>query len=367
MFIREFPRHQCSIKPKIEVKKILIIRLSSLGDILLSTPLIRLLRQKYPQVQLDFLVRKEYSELLRYHPGISRLIEFDVRGKYAALSDMRKKIRLTRYDVILDIHKNLRSRYLCLGLPLLSFFRTRVYRLRKNQFIRFLLVKFKINLYRKLYGRVIPVWEKYLRTACSLGIVPDSGKLEIYLPEETAKAVQKFLSVLKGNNWNIVIAPGARHFSKCWPKEYFAELIQQFFAKAGWRTVLVGGAEDVPVIEKILRQLPEGMAVSAAGKLTLLETTALIKQSRLMISNDSGLMHLGAAMDVPLIAIFGSTVEELGFFPNSPKAVVMENRGLYCRPCSHIGRSDCPEKHFRCMREITAENILTIVLKSGWN
>jgi heptosyltransferase-2 len=235
--------------------------------------------------------------------------------------------------------------------------------LRKNQFIRFLLVKFKINLYRKIYGRVIPLWEKYLRTAHSLGIVPDNGHLECYFPDEATIAVQKFLSVLKANNWNIVIAPGARHFSKRWPEEYFSELIQRLFAKTGWRTVLVGGVEDQSVIENILRQLPEGIAVSAAGKITLLETAALIKQSKMMISNDSGLMHLGAALNVPLLAIFGSTVEELGFFPNSPKAVVVENRGLYCRPCSHIGRRDCPEKHFRCMREISIDKIMTSALK----
>ena len=329
----------------------------------MATPLIRLLRQRFPQAQIDFLVRKEYSELLRFHPGISRLLEFDVSRKHAALAEMRKEIRQTGYDIILDIHHNLRSRYLCFGLLILSLFKTRVYRLHKNQFIRFLLVKFKINLYRKLYGRVIPVWEKYLRTARPLGVAIDHGRSEIYLPAEAGEAAEKFLISLKETNWNIVIAPGARHFSKRWPEEYFTELIQQLFAKTGWRTVLAGGAEDIPVIENILRQLPEGLAVSAAGKLTLLETAALIKQSRLMISNDSGLMHLGAALDIPLVAIFGSTVEELGFFPTSPKAVVVENRGLYCRPCSHIGRSDCPEKHFRCMQEVTPETILSIVIQ----
>jgi lipopolysaccharide heptosyltransferase II len=345
------------------VKKILIIRLSSLGDILLATPLVRQLRQKYPRVQLDFLVRKEYAELLRHHPGLSRLIEFDVRQGFTSLQKLRKEIHRTCYDVVLDIHNNLRSRYLCFALPFLSFFRTRVYRICKNQFVRFLLVKFKINLYRRLYGRVIPVWEKYLLTARSLGIIADGRQLELYLPEEDIIAAQNFRLSLTGNNWEIVIAPGAKHFSKRWPEESFAELIQQLYAKTGMRTILVGGDEDILVIEKILQKLPEGMAASAAGRLSLLETAALIRQSKLMISNDSGLMHLGSALDVPLVAIFGSTVEELGFFPNSPKAIVVENHGLYCRPCSHIGRSSCPEKHFRCMKEITPEKVLTAVLQ----
>ena len=345
------------------MKRILIIRLSSLGDVLLATPLIRQLRQKYPQVQLDFLVRKEYAELLRHHPGLSELIEFDAQPGFTSLQKIREKIHQTRYDIILDIHNNLRSRYLCAGLPFLSFFKTRLYRIHKNQIFRFLLVIFKINLYHKIYSRVIPVWEKYLQTARSLGIIAEDGRLELFLPEEAITAAQNFRAALEKSKWDIVMAPGARHFSKRWPEEYFVELIKQLFAKTGLRTILVGGAEDISMIEKILRQLQEGMAVSSVGKLSLLETAALIKQSKLMISNDSGLMHLGAALDVPLIAIFGSTVKELGFFPNSPKAVVVENGGLYCRPCSHTGRSDCPEKHFRCMREITPENILSILLQ----
>ena len=345
------------------MKKILIIRLSSLGDVLLATPLIRQLRQKYPQVQLDFLVRKDYAELLQHHPGLSRLIEFDVQQGFSSLKKLRKKIRQTRYDIILDIHNNLRSRYLCSSLPFLSFFNTRIYRIRKNQLIRILLVKFKINLYRKIYGRVIPVWEKYLRTARSLGVTADDGRSDLFFPEEAITAAQNFRAALEEGQWDIAMAPGARHYSKRWPEEYFVELIRKLFAKADLKTILIGGEEDTPVIEKILQQLPKGMAVSAAGKLSLLETAALIKQSKLMISNDSGLMHLGAALDVRLIAIFGSTVEELGFYPNSPKAVVMENQGLYCRPCSHIGRSDCPEKHFRCMREITPDNILSTVIQ----
>lgn len=343
-------------------QKILIIRLSSLGDILLSTPLIRALRQKYPRVQLDFLIRKEYSDLLRYHPALSNIIEFDVNGGFAALVEMARKIRKTRYDCVLDIHNNLRSRFLCLGLMFISGFKTRVYRIRKNFFIRFLLVKFKINLYRKLYGRVIPVWEKYLRTARPLGIMPEDGKLEIYLPRQVEITVKKFLNTLSENNWSVVMAPGARHFTKRWPEDYFSELIKQVFLKTGRRTILVGGKDDLPTIKKIIQQLPEGIAVSTAGHFSVLETAAIIKNKWLMISNDSGLMHLGIALEIPLIAIFGSTVEELGFFPHNPRARVVENHGLYCRPCSHIGRKDCPEKHFRCMREIKPEDILSLVL-----
>lgn len=343
-------------------QKILIIRFSSLGDILLSTPLIRSLRQKYPQVQLDFLIRKEYVDLLKYHPALSNIIEFDVSGGFAALVELAKKISRTRYDFVLDIHNNLRSRFLCLGLMLYSGFRSRVFRIKKFLFIRFLLVKFKINLHRRLYRRVIPVWEKYLRTARPLGIMPEDGKLEIYLPRQIEETVKKFLNTLPENNWSVVMAPGARHFTKRWPEDYFSELIKQIFLKTGRRTILVGAKEDLPIIEKILQQLPEGIAVSTAGHFSVVETAVVIKNSWVMISNDSGLMHLGAALDIPLIAIFGSTVEELGFFPNNPRARVVENRGLYCRPCSHIGRRECPEKHFRCMREIKPETILSLVL-----
>lgn len=338
------------------INKILIIRFSSLGDVVLATPLIRWLRQHFPEAELDFLVRQEYAELLHHYPGIDQLIEFDVKTGFSSLRKLKNRLKSNNYDVVLDIHNNLRSCYLCLGMA--GFFSgTRILRIRKQQFIRLLLVKFKINLYRRLYGRVIPVWEKYLRTAKPLVGRPEAGggRPEIFLTNGSKSKAKKNQTQLLGNRNYITIAPGAKHFTKRWPAEYYSELLERIYQETKIEAVLIGGDDDVEVSENIQKGFDDEAVMSLVGQLSIQETAAVIKGSSLLITNDSGLMHVADALAVPLIAIFGSTVEELGFFPGGPEAIVIQNSGLYCRPCSHIGRSHCPKAHFRCMQEVTPE------------
>jgi heptosyltransferase-2 len=340
------------------VNKILIIRLSSLGDVILTTPLIRRLRQNFPEAELDFIVRREYAELLHNNPRINEIIEFDVKLGFYGLWKLKKYLKNRNYAVILDIHNNLRSRYLCLGMG--SFVsKTRIMRIRKQQFIRFLLVKFKINLYERLYGRTIPVWEKYLRTAQPLigKTETKDGKPEIFLSKEAENKGIIIQSQLLGNKDYITVAPGAKHLTKRWPAEYYSEFLGRIHRETKIKAVLIGGGDDVELSKQILHHCPSGTGISLAGQLSIQETAAVMRRSRLLITNDSGLMHVADALGVPLIAIFGSTVEELGFFPGGPEAIVIEDHGLSCRPCSHIGRSRCPKEHFRCMLELTPDII----------
>jgi lipopolysaccharide heptosyltransferase II len=340
-----------------DINRILIIRFSSLGDVLLATPLVRLLREKYPNSRIDFLVRQEYSEMVRFNPNLTSVIEFDTKMGFLALRNLMKSIKEQKYDVILDLHHSLRSRYLTFGLAWNPFSRSTVYGIRKNQFIRFLLVKFKINLYRKIYGRIIPVWEKYIQTVGAMGVKVDDGHLDLYLTVEIDKQLAEKL-----RNWHIrdyvVMAPGAKHFTKRWPAEYFTKLVLEIHRMYNLPTLFVGSEEEIKIVKEILSEVPRNVGYSLAGKLSILQTADAIRRAKLVVSNDSGLMHVAAAMQKPLIAIFGSTVEELGFYPNSINAQVLENSGLYCRPCSHIGRDSCPEKHFRCMKEISPDQVM---------
>lgn len=342
------------------LEKILLIRMSSIGDIILASPLIRQLRQKFPAAQIHFLIRSEYADLVRYNPHLSGIIELDVRRGKPELKRLRERIRQTKYDVILDLHRNLRSFYLR-GFPLPlpgPAGRPPVLKIRKNHFLRFMLVKFKINLYRKVYGRPLSVAEKYLRAAAPLGISNEDTALEIFLPPEIAEKGKSTWESLAAENFRVVMAPGARHFTKRWPPQYYAELIRSIHQKFGWRTLLVGGEDEINVIREIQAVAGEEIQRSLAGEISLPETFAVIREGPFFISNDSGLMHAAAAFQKPQIAFFGSTVKELGFFPLNPNAVVLENHSLACRPCSHIGRAACPQKHFKCMREIKPESVL---------
>ena len=339
------------------MKKILIIRMSSLGDVLIASPLIRALRRHFLEAQIDFVVRKEYAEVIRYNPHLTNVIEFDISTGLVGLWKLRKKIWQTKYDIILDIHRNFRSRLICWSFKNLFNRKTIIRTVRKNYFLRFLLVYFKLNLYKKFHGCVIKVWQKYLQVAQPLGIKPDNLGIELFLNDEAESVVQILFTEIKSRKWKIVIAPGAKHFTKRWPAEYFADLIRKFFTKYKSQIILVGGPEDREVTAQVTSTIPDIPVLSMVGNYTILQTAAIIKHANLFIGNDSGLTHVAAAFKIPTVAIFGSTVEEFGFFPENPNAIVVENNRLNCRPCSHIGRAKCPKKHFKCMREITPENV----------
>jgi len=350
--------------------KILIIRLSSLGDIVLSYPLIHQLHRTFPRARIHFLVRPEYRELLENHPFVDRVITLNPSDGLPGLLQLRKDIREQNYPVILDIHRNLRTFVLLAGsrfpLPLVRWLtgkpQIRVYRIRKQQFARFLLVHFKINLYRQWYGRTLSVREKYLKTAQPLGVPQSPEVFEFPYPLQYRTRARNILHSNGIDPPFVVMAPGSRHFTKRWPAEYFAQLADLLYRNFQLKTVLVGGPEDQPVAREVLKHSREKSIVSLTGELPLLFTVGVIHLSTAMVTNDSGLMHIADALQIPTLAIFGSTVKELGFFPLSSHSVVLENQSLSCRPCSHIGRETCPKGHFRCMRELTPDMAWTKLL-----
>lgn len=338
-------------------KKILIIRLSSIGDILLATPLLRALRTRFPEARLDFIVKSEFADLLRYHPAVGELYELNTKAGWPELRALGRRLREMRYDAIFDIHKNFRSRYLARAAK-----PQRVFRHRKHVFQRWLLVHTKINLLRN----APPIYRRYLDAAKPLNVaaaqpLADGRWLELIWREKDERAAEEQLSARHRHPHQalIGIAPGAGYFTKRWPAEYFGELTVKLI-RQGNQVVILGGSQDADLAKKI-EQAAEAAThddkknlplINLAGATSLLSTAAVIKRCRLLIVNDSGLMHVAEAVGTPLIAIFGSTTRELGFFPQRQTSRVIENSALSCRPCSHLGHHQCPRGHFRCMREI---------------
>jgi len=339
-------------KNKKKISKILIIRMSSIGDIILTSPLIRQLRENFPDAQIDFLVRSEYADLVKFNPHLSHILQYDIQTGWKGMKELKEFISEQGYAVVLDLHRNFRSYYLRKISP-----RPTILRVNKNRLIRFLLVKFKINLYQRLYDHIPSVAEKYLMAASNLCQFKNDLLLELFLPQSIADKGKHLWRKLEKENFAVIMAPGARHFTKRWPPELYSELIVNIYQTYGWRTLLVGSPEETPLIQEIQEKAGIETCELVAGYFGLLETAALIKAAPVFISNDSGLMHVAAAYQIPQISIFGSTVRELGFFPINPNAVVIENQGLECRPCTHIGRKSCPKKHFKCMGDITPERV----------
>lgn len=311
-------------------KKILVIRLSSLGDVLLTTPLIRSVKNKYPKTQIDFLVREEYEDVIVYNPYITNIISLK---RNELLSDARKAILQNNYDFVIDLQNNLRSRQLTYGLQCSKV------RFKKLTLRKLLLVKFKINKLKNLPQ--IPV--RYAETIDNFSL--DDKGLELYTKNQ-------YSTKLNGLKNLVGFCPGSKHFTKMWPKDYFIEL-GKLLIEGGYQLVLFGGKDDKKICSEVESYLPN--CINLCNDNNILQTAADMKMCKAVVCNDSGLMHTACALGIPVLAIFGSTVKEFGFFPYGCKSIVLENKSLYCRPCSHIGKARCPKKHFKCMREISPQ------------
>ena len=338
--------------------KTLVIRFSSIGDVVLASPLIRVLRARFPSSQIDFAVRKEYSDLIRYNSNLNFTFEFDARGGFQELRRLKETIRREKYDLIIDIHNSLRSRY----IRFLSGAKEVVV-LNKRIFARTMFVRLKKNY----YGDIVSVADRYIEPMGTYGIENDGQGLEIFIPDETMYKVSGKISTLKLNLYKKVIGfcPSAKHATKRWPEKRFIETGNRLIRELKAKIILFGGKNDAVLCTAIAdgmnKELGGECAIEYSEQFSLLETAAAMQFCDVIVTNDSGLMHIAAAMKKKVVAIFGSTVREFGFYPVGTENIVVERKGLYCRPCSHIGRSKCPEGHFRCMNEIQVDEVVDAI------
>ena len=318
--------------------KILIIRLSSLGDILLTTPFVRSLKKQYPKLKIDFLLREQYKDSMLLNSNINSLItiqkDYDVK-------ETKEQLLKNNYDLVIDLQNNFRSRKISKGIS------NKIVRFKKPALNKFLLVKTKINLFRE----IIPIPVRYAATIPNFNL--DEKGLEIFTDSEISPLFEK-------DKIYIGICPGSRHKTKMYPEEYFIELGNKL-TETGKKIILFGGKDDIEVCEKISKLIPGSVNLSNNNE--MLKTSANMKMCKAIICNDSGLMHLSLASNIPVIAIFGSTVRDFGFAPYKGKNLVLENNSLSCRPCSHIGLEDCPKKHFKCMLELSPQFVFQKTLE----
>lgn len=338
------------------INRALIIRFSSVGDIVLSSLLVRAFRSRFPDAQIDFVVKQEYADLVRSNPNISRVREFPERGTFSDLNQLHNDVKHADYDLIVDIHDSLRSRFLCLGAK-------QVVRINKRKFARFLLVRFKLNVYDK-FGGAPSVAVRYLEPVQRFGVKDDGKGLELFTSQENETRVRHLIldSGFDPQVNFIGICPSAKHNNKMWLKERFAAVAAEMSRRHKSPIVIFGSEaerERSDVIEQLIaHKNPDVKVLNLAGEISLTETAAMMDYCPLVITNDSGLMHIAAARKRNVVAIFGPTVKEFGFFPFGTNNVVVENAGLYCRPCTHVGLPNCPEGHFKCMNEITVDRVI---------
>ena len=313
-----------------KLKKILIIRLSSLGDVLLTTPLIRTIKNKNPSIQIDFVVREEFIEAVQNNPNVSKIYSYT--NSKSEKQNLINSLSAKKYNLAIDLQNNLRSK------EILKSIRCEILRFKKNNFKKFLLVQFKINKLKD----ALPIPLRYAEAA---GINElDNEGIDFFTENLPDKRLNK-------NENYIGICPGAKHFTKQWPKEYFIELGKKL-ESAGYKVVLFGGPDEVSICYEIEKELGNVLNLCNTN---LLQAGADMKMCKAIYSNDSGLMHLASALKLPVIAFFGCTVREFGFYPYKANSIELENKNLSCRPCTHIGRNTCPKIHFKCMKELKPE------------
>jgi heptosyltransferase-2 len=323
----------------IQTVKILIIRFSSIGDIVLTTPVIRCLKQQLEgEVELHYLTKQVFAPLVEESPYLDKVYSID-----KSTNEVIERLEAEQYDYVVDLHKNMRARRVKRKLKALSF------TFDKLNIKKWFLVNFKWNRMPDVH-----IVDRYLDAVKALGIESDQNGLDYFLPKEFESSV----TLPSGFTDYVVLVLGANHGTKQIPEIKMQELLQ----KSRQNFVLIGGKEDQELGDK-LSKIESKRILNTAGKTSLHESAFLLKNAKSVITPDTGMMHIAAAFQKPIISLWGNTVPEFGMSPyfkkgHESKSTLMEVQGLSCRPCSKIGFEKCPKGHFKCMMEIESDEVV---------
>ncbi len=323
--------------------KILIIRFSSIGDIVLTTPVIRCVAGQIPDAEIHYLTKEQYRPLLEANPHIQKI--FTIRHN---LGEVIPLLRKEKYDFIVDLHRNLRS------------LMTRAALLRpsgtfpKKNIQKWMLVHWKIDRVPKMH-----VVDRYFRAVRKLRVTNDRQGLDHFIPDADRISLDTLPKPHQEGYIAFVI--GARHQTKILPTEKIIRLCRMLDQPV----VLLGGPGDRDRGQTIA--LEAGTLIyNTCGQQNINQSASLLEQARVVVTHDTGLMHIAAAFRKRIVSIWGNTVPSLGMVPYYPEGYshlssIQEVHGLRCRPCSKLGYPSCPRKHFRCMNEISEEAIVGLL------
>jgi ADP-heptose:LPS heptosyltransferase len=313
--------------------KILIIRFSSIGDIVLTTPVPRCLKTQLEDVEIHYVTKVQYQSIVVSNPYIDKifLLKED-------LNELIIELKKESYDVVIDLHNNLRTRILKWKLGVRS------YSFNKLNIEKWLMVNFKINKLPEVH-----IVDRYLETTKSLGIKNDALGLDYFIPEKDEVPWDWFPETHRGGF--VAYAIGAQHETKKLPLNRMIELCK----KISQPIVLLGGKEDFENGEQIRKAFENensNAIFNSCGKFNLNQSADIVRKSNVVFSHDTGLMHIAAALKKEVYSIWGNTIPAFGMYPYRTKYHSLENKNLGCRPCSKIGFNKCPKGHFKCMNEM---------------
>ncbi|MEN8229445.1 MAG: glycosyltransferase family 9 protein [Bacteroidota bacterium] len=311
--------------------KFLVVRFSSIGDIILTTPVVRHLKQQVKDAEIHYLTKSEFTPLLEANPFIDHIHSFGGNLKLC-ITALKKE----RIDYIIDLHHNTRTARIKYGLKRMDF------SVNKLNWLKWLYVNFKLNRMPDVH-----MVDRNLETIGSFISEKDEGGLDYFIPEKEEVDLSALPAIYQKGY--IGLAIGAQHATKKLPLESLVELCNQMDQPI----ILLGGPTDKETGEAIVRALPQKKILNSCGNYNIHQSASLVRQARILITHDTSLMHIGAAFKKKMITIWGNTVPQFGMQPyrTDPSSLQFEVAGLSCRPCSKIGHQRCPKKHFKCMAE----------------
>ena len=378
------------------MRKILVIRFSSIGDIVLTTPVIRCLKKQIQDAEIHVLTKKKFANLYKTNPYINKVYEYD-----DSLKKNIEELKLENYDYVVDLQKNKRSVRVtrALGRPHASF--------PKLNFRKFLLSTFKINIMPDVH-----IVDRYFKAVEKLNVRNDFYGLDFFISDKNNFPISELPVKFQNGYYAFVI--GGTYKTKILPPVKIAEVLK----KINKPVILLGGPDDVERAEEIISlvngqrttdngdinsqiqkdfqvfrfsdsqiqkdfqifrfsdsqiqkdsqisRFSDSQILNLVGKINLEQSASIVKNADSVLTNDTGLMHIAAAFHKNIVSVWGNTVPELGMYPYLPKEPekchIIECKDVRCRPCSKLGFKECPKKHFRCMMEIDTDRVAESII-----
>ena len=326
--------------------KILILRFSSIGDIVLTTPVIRVLKTKFPEAEIHYCTKANFKIILEENPYLDK-----IHLLKDSLRELTQQLQKEKFDIVVDLHNNFRT------LVIKHRLDAKAFSFNKLNWEKWLMVNAKINHLPNKH-----IVDRFMEALAPLDVHNDTLGLDYFIPEKDEVPVE-WLPETHRKEY-IAYAIGAQHNTKKLPLPRMIELCDRINKPI----VLLGGREDFETGEKISRFFKrnessgyeEGLKkmnkktiiYNACGKFNLNQSASLIKNAKYVFTHDTGLMHIAAAFKKEIFSIWGNTIPLFGMYPYRTKFTILENSSLYCRPCSKIGYKKCPKGHFKCMNDI---------------
>lgn len=317
--------------------KFLIIRFSSIGDIVLTSPIIRCLKTQVKNAEIHFVTKQKFECILNSNPNIDKVHIYDEN-----LTELIQEFKAEQFDYIIDLHHNFRSGRIKRKLKATS------YSVNKLNWRKMFVIRFKMNRLPKKH-----IVDRFFETLSLLDVKNDGQGLDFFIPEN--KEFMKNELPVPFQNGYVAFVIAGTYQTKKFPVEKVSEVCQ----KLDYPVILLGGKNEFDEGEKVLSQ-SKGNVLNYAGKISLNQSASLVRDAKLVLTNDTGLMHIAAAFKKKILSFWGNTVPDFGMTPYQSNGVsqLLEINNLKCRPCSKLGHNKCPKKHFKCMNDIEVDKVV---------